>query len=412
MKGSKYLSELITEPIMLRKRYINLIDANTSAGKTYFALTALPKWAGSPEKVLYLIDTSNGEYRLLENTLTISRADFELANYNNKAWGEFANLAKGKMPVMTYAGFGSVVGEFERRKAPAFWKRFEYIVCDEIHNLLNYQRFGNRGNENLARAEKALLDIVNSGKATVIGLSSTSSNVRKRFGKLCRDVPYNRSELRTYETTKIVSYTGIETILAQIPPHSTGIAYTSQIAQIQKTIEIAKNYGIRACGFWSINASKPMDDSALALREYVLKEETIPEDVDLIVINRSTETSVKIQSVKRSVDYMIIHDSNPEIQAQVRGRYCGDLGTLYLHTQDMKDNRKIIVPPPAQYLYVWLDKAQKDKLCEILNLRNERGQLYKWTTVYQSLREAGYDIEQKRTGNKRYHRITLPKGKT
>ena len=76
MRGSKYLSELITDPASILPGKMNLIEANTSAGKTYFALNTLPQWAGTPEKVLYLIDTINGELRLRQNIVTISRLEY------------------------------------------------------------------------------------------------------------------------------------------------------------------------------------------------------------------------------------------------------------------------------------------------------------------------------------------------
>ena len=110
MRGSKYLSELITDPAHILPGKINLIEANTSAGKTYFALNTLPQWAGTPEKVLYLIDTINGELRLRQNIVAISRLYYELANYGEKeGWGEPIACARGKMPVMTYAGFGAEI---------------------------------------------------------------------------------------------------------------------------------------------------------------------------------------------------------------------------------------------------------------------------------------------------------------
>ena len=137
MRGSKYLSELITDPASILPGKMNLIEANTSAGKTYFALNTLPQWAGTPEKVLYLIDTINGELRLRQNIVAISRLDYELANYGEKeGWGEPIACARGKMPVMTYAGFGA---EIKNAGIP-FWEKFEYIVCDEIQNLVNYQK--------------------------------------------------------------------------------------------------------------------------------------------------------------------------------------------------------------------------------------------------------------------------------
>ena len=76
MRGSKYLSELITDPASILPGKMNLIEANTSAGKTYFAQNTLPQWAGTPKKVLYLIDTINGELRLRQNIVTISRLEY------------------------------------------------------------------------------------------------------------------------------------------------------------------------------------------------------------------------------------------------------------------------------------------------------------------------------------------------
>ena len=73
MKGTKFLSELITDPQSILPGKINIVEANTSGGKTWFALNTLPEWAGSPEKVLYLIDTSNGELRLQQNIIAVSR---------------------------------------------------------------------------------------------------------------------------------------------------------------------------------------------------------------------------------------------------------------------------------------------------------------------------------------------------
>ena len=74
MSGTKTISDLITDPNALQKGRINIIDAPVSAGKTHFALTVLPKWS-SPERILYLIDTTNGEMRLQSNMLKRAAED-------------------------------------------------------------------------------------------------------------------------------------------------------------------------------------------------------------------------------------------------------------------------------------------------------------------------------------------------
>ena len=224
MRGSKYLSELITDPAHILTGKMNLIEANTSAGKTYFALNTLPQWAGTPEKVLYLIDTINGELRLRQNIVVISRLDYELANYGEKeGWGEPIACARGKMPVMTYAGFGA---EIKNAGIP-FWEKFEYIVCDEIQNLVNYQKM-NGNKENLERAEKTLMEIAREGKTKIIALSATPQKAREHFGDLCWNVPFDSSCLISYETASTETYASAQSLLLQVRG-KTGILYSISI---------------------------------------------------------------------------------------------------------------------------------------------------------------------------------------
>lgn len=173
MKGTKYLSELITDPRSILPGKINIIEANTSGGKTWFALNTLPEWAGSPEKVLYLIDTSNGELRLQQNIITVSRLNYALADYaSGRLWGEYADMAKEKMPVMTYAGFGAEI----HSSGKTFWQKFEYIVCDEMQNLVKYGKF-NGGSDLLEQVKTTLRRIADEGKTKIVALTATPGEV-------------------------------------------------------------------------------------------------------------------------------------------------------------------------------------------------------------------------------------------
>ena len=103
--------------------------------------------------------------------------------------------------------------------------------------------------------------------------------------------------------------------------------------------------------------SKEQED----LRNMVLKQETFPDDLDLLVINDASETCIKIQAAKRKVDYMVIHYNDEEKRVQVRGRYCGDLPKLYIHGPPVKE-QPLTVPP--QYLNVPLFTPGKEELCK------------------------------------------------
>ncbi len=401
MKGTKFLSELVTNPADILPGKINIVEANVSAGKTYFALTTIPHWAGSPEKVLYLIDTNNGELRLQQNIITVSRLAYGLAEYGkDRHWGEPLADVKGKIPVMTYAGFGSEI----LRAKEAFWEKFEIIVCDEIQNLVKYLHM-NGEKQYLKQAESTLRALAVKGKTRIIALSATPQLARKHFGVLCHDVPFDRDSLVQYDTFRTETYTGIETILPKLVG-KTGILYTEQVRQMKDVIGLAGRNGIRAEGFWSLNdetqKTHPMTWKQLELRDTVLREETIPEDIDLLVINRASETCIKLQGSKRKVDYMIIHYAQTETQIQVRGRYCGDIPVLYLHSTDV-DASKIEVP--ECFLGKSLFLSDKKELCRILNIPNPKGQRYQWRKVRTLLQEGNYRITEGRIHNKRYAKI-------
>jgi len=408
MKGTKRISELITNPDLLLPGRINIIEANVSAGKTWFALNTLPTWT-NPEKILYLIDTNNGELRIQEHILIVSRQTYALADYcSGKVWGEGAHDADGKMPVMTYSGFGSEV----RHGRNFNWQDFDYIVCDEMQNLVNYQRF--KGDKiNLEAAEDALRTILREGYSKVIALSATPSKVRERFGELCYDVPFDRSDLCRLETFAEIPYGERAESLILKNKGKTGILFTENVADMKKYIAYANSIGVRANGFWSVRddtqIKHPMTEEQFALRDTILGEELLPANLDLLVINRASETCIKIDGKKRKVDYMIVHNSDKETQIQVRGRYHDDLPTFYYHDVEAANNYAC-QHIPDKYLDVRLYRDGRDKLCALLHLRKEKDPYngyYKWPTVREYLQKNGYSVsngikDSKRNGQYYY----------
>ena len=250
MTGTKTISDLIINPSVFKAGRINIIEAPVSCGKTHFALTALPKWAGSPEKVLYLIDTTNGELHIQRNILTkvIDRETYAFYDYNTKhIWGE--QRADNMMPVMTYSGLGSEL----RKNSKGFrLSDYEYIICDEMSNLVRYQDYeGN--NINLIATEMKLREIVAEGKVKVIALSATPQKIREHFPDLYYNVPYDNSDLRRLETFHDLPYScSTKTILeriAQEPNRMTGILYTTQVRDMIDYIKYARKLGIPTDGF-------------------------------------------------------------------------------------------------------------------------------------------------------------------
>ncbi len=67
-----------------------------------------------------------------------------------------------------------------------------------------------------------------------------------------------------------------------------------------------------------------------------------------------------------------------------------------------------IVNVPDYFLDCQLFTTEKQKLCEVLNLRNESGRLCGWTTVKRRIIASGYTVTEGRKGNYRFSVIREP----
>ena len=341
---------------------------------------------------------SNGELRLQCNILTVSRQTYAFSDYcSGKIWGEGAHDADGKMPVMTYAGFGSEV----MRGRHFDWHTFAYIICDEMQNLVNYQNFKGK-KECLIAAECALRTILTESNTTIVCLSATPLKIREHFGALCYEVPFERKDLRQLETFESIPY--VEKVEDILPRYKgqTGILYTTNIADMLHYINYANTSD-------ETQVKNAMSEAQWVLRDTVLQDETIPANLDLLVINAASETCIKINGEKRKVDYMIVHNKNEEVCIQVRGRYHGDLQTFYYHNVEDWNNlacRDIT----THFLNVRLYSADRDELCAYLKLRkpdDPSAPYYKWPTVKKYLQKNGYEVsgpvkDKKRNGQNYY----------
>ena len=137
-----------------------------------------------------------------------------------------------------------------------------------------------------------------------------------------------------------------------------------------------------------------MNEAQLEARRSILEEWVIPSQYDLLIINSSSETSLKIKS---HVDYVIVNSSISDTQTQVRGRVNGDLQTLYLPVEGIPT-----VSVPTEFLGKQLFREDRQNLINILNLRNANNRLYRWPTVRDILIDNDYHITEGRSGNLRY----------
>lgn len=392
MIGSKYLSEVVSLD-MLAKDKLNIVKAPTGSGKTYFALTAIPATlTDASHKVVYLIDTINGKAQILKNYNARPIYRYWEAEVN----GDALNFEDDdRVIIITYAKFGVLM-----EKYPDFHEQFEYIICDELHSLIKFQYFGECRPNHHTIAKDGIEKAVRNGHTKVIALSATPDRIKREFEAPTFDVPIDDSDLIQYETKQVIPYTNLNYLLTTLDPMETGICYVSRISMMKTVEENARQEGLHPISIWSIrNCAYPLSEEQMRVRQHILDNFEIPAEYHLLIINASSETSLKIKS---SVDYVIVHSNEEETQIQVRGRVNSDLPCLYLPNND-----PTALTVPDDFLNRPLFREDTDKLCEILNQRNECGRRYAWRRpLKEQLIECGYSIADGRKNNRRYSLIT------
>ena len=390
IKGSKYLSEVI-DVTSFSKGKLNIIKAPTGSGKTYFAITCLPQTLNDPRhEVVYLIDTVNGLEQIIKN--------YPASKYTRQ-WHEVMDDEvlcfddDRKVVVMTYAKFGALL-----EREPDFYQCFEYIICDELHSLMQFEHYTAQPNVH-SIAHKGLIKAVNEGLSTVVALTATPDRVVNYFNAPHKIIPIDEDEVYHYDVLERITYHCLDDVIENIDSSKTGILYLTRITAMKQIQDESIKRGINAISIWSIrNNDYPMSEEQLRVRNQILYQYTIPDPYNLLIINSSSETSIKIKS---HVDYVIVHDGNNDTQIQVRGRVNSDLETLYVPWT--KEDEIII---PDEYLSRRLFTDDKRALCEYLNHRNKSGRLFRWPTIKDMIIDSGYAIEEGRAGNNRYAVIT------
>lgn len=390
MTGTKYLSELV-DVSLLQQDKLNIIKAPTGSGKTYFALQTIPGLVrDAVHKVVYLIDTVNGKDQIVENYNAVK----EYRGWSKDIdGGGIWFYEKNDIVVITYARFGYLLERY-----PEFYKEFTYIICDELHSLLRFQDFSPRPNCH-SEAREGLEKAVKNSSATVIALTATPSTIPQKFDAPYIEIPIDQTELIQYTVKNVVQYHNLNDVLFQVSPGSVGVCYLPRISQMAKFAGEAKRQGFSPIPIWSIrNMDNHMNEEQMAVRESILKEYTIPPQYDLLIINSSCETSIKIKS---RVDYVVVDSSNNDTQIQVRGRANNDLDTIFIPGGQIP-----ILNVPEQYLGVKLFTKEKNELLKELDIRNANNRPIGWPKAKEYLLDNDYNIAEGRKDNKRYAVIT------
>ena len=393
MKGSRFLTELV-DCSTFQKGKLNLIEAPTGCGKTYFALKHIPSLVKNPlYKVAFLIDTTNGKEQIMRKYHSAPAT----LDWQKSVETEMINFADEQHIVaMTYAKFGKMCKE-----NASFVDKLDYIICDEIHNLIAFTHIPSTNNYHVL-AKMAIEQVVRGSKATVIALTATPRKVHQWLQCEVKQIEIDKERLVRFETRQTVGYNNLKAVVSQVSKDEIGLCYTRQIRKMKEIEAMAAAAGLSPICVWSTNNTEhPMNENQLAARKEILENSAIPPQYNLLIINSSSETSIKIES---HVDYVIVDCRDEDSQVQVRGRVNSDLERLYVPSDKVSS-----LDVREDFLNRKLFDSDKEALCEDLCIyKPGKKEIYKWPWIKKRLLASGYLLQDGRENNRRYTIITLP----
>ena len=382
-----------------KKGAINLINAHAGAGKSYFVFNSLidntykfveelehgDNWSNQLNRILYVCDTS----MLQDSTLAENKKAIKLKNGSLIEARDKGGNIKGEIKVLTYSKLGALLKSQSCNNI--ILNNFKCIIFDEIQNLFTYCNKYNvdrATNTYIDGTYTTVLDNLKdiSKNVLCIGLSATPGAIH-RFREINNDFDFgcirtifNKQELATIRSSNFKPiYTNC--IMNQIKTLNYSKLNGRKIYINTNTIKKSKEYkkyfesvGIKAEWLCSINNGevvKNIDENGneieefiptmtkyqLSLRDRLLNgideqgtsKGTLPDDLDVIIVNSGYETGWNLKDDK--VQICFIDNINEDYQVQARNRIRHDIDILIV--KGLYDNDGIV-----------FEKGQYGKLIE------------------------------------------------
>lgn len=415
-----FLTEaLLKENPKFYRGRMNLFEAQTGQGKTTAAIKTIPEQLKFDlQRCLILIDSVMGREEKVKMGLC-------------QEWGEELS---DKPYIMTYAKFGMLVQNGQINQG-----MFDYIACDEIHNLIKYVRIDEaeirRRNpettyeliclllsyESLSYiAIDAILRWMKLGTWT-FAFTATPDNLSKwnQLSNYITKIQINE-QLVAYQVYEKYEYTDIHVLLAEQPGFKRLIhAPTIELA-LSFQREIYEKTGRNVLIFWSpTNNGKKLSDEQIESIEFLRTHHKYPPGVDDIIATEAYATGWNLED--DDVEEVIVHSGNKDIQIQFPGRKRGDWKIQWNYNSKKAENEKRVIRlkkqreaetkiiqngdwiVPEAFLNKRLKKEDKEQLIRLLNYPK------KWTSLKKAL-EKNYNIRQVGSGAYYGHIIELKSG--
>lgn len=408
----KYVSDAV-DMSDIRKGQLNLIYAPCGSGKTYFCEHELKEYAkDSSQDILYLAPTVS-----LREAFEQRGEDFEECELWNGSIS-FEQKQEG-FRAMTYAEFGARIQKARKAgtyKDSLFWNDHSVICADELSQAVKQSHYS--GGDSTEVALDELRKRIANKTNTVVTISATP---RKFLDNGFLFFPNSSKplihavkmffQLEGYKDGCVESYHNLTNLLKKLDPSQRGMVYIQQVKQMEKAVKLLQDRGINAIGIFSKKSpGHQMGREQMAVARSLIKDEKIPDDVQVLFINAAYETGLNIRPEKSHLDYIVVHDKDEETQVQVRGRYRGDIGMVYNRKNSEEVSMKIPEDVIAPYLDRRLVTNDKKELLERMrgeiDLEDNRSRSQGWPTFKKELIKQGYEVTEGKSGNGRYSIIS------
>lgn len=361
-----------------------LVVSPTGSGKTHYIFNKLIESG----RYLYLCDNENLK-TVIEN---------EARTFSNRK--EISGFSNYSVEVMCYKEFGSKVTYNNE-----IINNYDAIVCDEIHNLIDYQAF--KDDTDLSHAIKELFKPYKETKIIYFTATPYYLEVLEQkypsLSEILNTIDFSkRKDIRRYINRREAYINHLSQVQFQLDEYKQAFEYddlkclifTREISVMKDLEKTCESRGLNPICIWSRNnEDNVMNEEQLRVRKYLLENGALPGPYNALIINRALETGINITDQKMNL--AIINTTNPTQQIQVRGRIRHDIDLLIVRTKEQKlPDLKIKLN--EAHLNLDLTKGEVEEVISELNLKNKKNQLITVAKFKSLLENSGYKVTTSR----------------
>ena len=363
-------------------RQNTFIISPTGSGKTYYILDVLTPG----HKCLYLCDNNNLKRSVLKHPNTV---EYGVLN------------ASADVEVMTYKQFGKEAIYRTRD----FINEYDYVIADEVHNLIDYSKFSN--DTDLTRAIDALVQ--NYENTKIVFFTATPyylDCIKTKYSFFLNNFKVwdfsKVKEIKRYTNKRRAYISSMYQIKFVLEEYKEAfmynnwkcLIYTPKVTDMHKIEEIVIEKGLNPILIWSTSRTEePMNNEQLITNAQLIETGYLREPYNVLIINRATETGVNIYD--EDMNLVIVNTVNVTQQIQVRGRVRHDIDLIVLKDKDMTKVAKTIIIPP-ELLDVQLSKQTLEQFIRDYGLKDTKKKEFITVNKFLSLIKDEYEVTKKK----------------